>query len=401
MQNLKRVYLGYKLHMQRQATESTECNITAASQNVFEHILREEFNIGFHCPKKYKCNKCEKFKNIPTEMRSSETKQEYERHQIEQNATYAEHKYDQELRKENGDVLCASFDLQKILNTPYGDSVLLFYSRTYAVYNFCVYESCTRRGFCYLWGEADAKRGAFEISTCLYTWLTSVDQLKLAKTVILYCDCCAGQNRNRFVVAMLRYALTSCSYIETVHLKFLLAWHTYMPVDSVHAAVEHFVRKRIVWAPSEWPTVVRSARIHPEPYTVTTMTYDSFLNWGQIQKTLMPSKCRSDVDNHILRWKDVRAVAVRKSSTQLEVRYSMIKDSISHTFSLPRCAYIPGPKQLYCRSLPIAAPKYKDLQHLCATNVVPAEFHEQYLRLKTDANVRDCLPETDDEDDVE
>jgi len=238
------------------------------------------------------------------------------------------------------------------------------------------------------------------ISTCLYTWLISVDELKMAKTVTLYCDCCSGQNRNRIVVAMLRYALSNCNYIETVHLKFLLSSHTYMPVDSIHATIEHFVRKRVVWAPSEWPTVIRSAWIDPEPYTVVQMPNDSFLNWCQIQRTIMPSKCASDVDNHSLWWKHVRAIAITKSSAKFEVRYSMLKDTVTHTFSFPRCSYISGPKQLYRQTLSTAAPKYRDLQHMCATSVIPGEFHQQFLGLTADCAVHDCLPETDDEDDV-
>ena len=286
-------------------------------------------------------------------------KQDYEHHQTEKDATYAEHKHDQELRSENSDVLCVSFDLQKVLNTPYGDSVLLFYSRKYAVYNFSLYESVTRRGFCFLWGEAEAKRGASEISTCLYRWLTSVDKLELAKTVILYCDCCSGQNRNRTVLAMLRYALVNCNYIDAVQLKFLLPGHTYMPVDSIHATVEHFVRKRIVWAPSEWATVIRSARIDPEPYTVITMTNDSFLNWSQIQRAIVPSKCCSDVDNHSLRWKSVRAIAMTKTSRKFKVRYSMLEDAVSHTFWFPQCSYLPAAKQLHRHMLPVSSLKYR------------------------------------------
>ena len=325
-------------------------------------------------------------------------KQEYEQHQVEKIATYAEHKLDQEIRNENGEVLCASFDLQKVLNTPYGDSVLLFYSRKYTTYNFSIYESCTRRGFCYLWGETQGKRGAFEISTCLYKWLTSVDKLRLAKTVILYCDCCSGQNRNRFVVAMLRYALINCDYIETVHLKFLLSGHSYMPVDSIHATIEHFIKKRIIWAPSEWTIVIRSARVDPEPYTAVVMANDSFLNWGQIQRTIMPSKCRSDVDNHSLQWKNIREIAMTKTSAKFEVRYSMVEDAVRYTFSFPRQSYIPGSKQLYRQALSISALKYRDLQHLCSTNIIPGEFHQQFLGLKADCQVQDCLPETDDED---
>ena len=32
--------------------------------------------------------------------------------------------------------------------------------------------------------------------------------------------------------------------------------------------------------PSEWPTLIRSARTDPEPYTVITMVNERFLNWG-------------------------------------------------------------------------------------------------------------------------
>jgi len=223
----------------------------------------------------------------------------------------------------------------------------------------------------------------------------------MAKTVILYCDCCSGQNRNRVVVAMLRYALINCTYIETVQLKYLLPGHTYMPVDSIHATVEHFVRKRIVWAPSEWATIIRSARTDPEPYTVTTMTNDSFLNWGQIQRTIMPTTCRSNTDNQRLQWKNVRAIEMSKTSAKFEVRYSMVEGAVRHTFSFPRHAYIAVPKQLYRQPLFISAPKLRDLQHLCATNVIPGEFHQQFLDLKADCHLPDCLAETDEEDAVE
>jgi len=135
-QNLRRVYLNYKLQTEKPSADSTETNIPVASRNVLEHIFKNEYNIGFHCQKKDKCSKCEQFKNIPAEIHSDEMKQDYKHHQTEKDATYAEHKHDQELHSENSDVLCASFDLQKVLNTPNGDRVLLFYSRKYAVYNF-------------------------------------------------------------------------------------------------------------------------------------------------------------------------------------------------------------------------------------------------------------------------
>lgn len=112
-----------------------------------------------------------------------------------------------ELGKENPSILWASFDLQKVLNTPHGNSMLLFYSRKYAVYNLCFYESITRNGFCYIWVETEGKRGASEIATILHKYIQDVDSRKMIKTLILYSDSCPGQNKNKIVLAAVHNAL--------------------------------------------------------------------------------------------------------------------------------------------------------------------------------------------------
>ena len=72
-----------------------------------------------------------------------------------------------EISKKNNKMLCTSFDLQKVLKTPHGESMLLFYSRKYTVYNFCFYETSIKNGFCYTWTETEGKRGGNEIATIL------------------------------------------------------------------------------------------------------------------------------------------------------------------------------------------------------------------------------------------
>lgn len=76
-------------------------------------------------------------------------------HNEEKKATYQRFKLHQNLQ-DNKTVVC-SFDLQKVLNTPYGESMLLYYSRKYAVYNLTMYESGTQNVSCYIWGECDGK----------------------------------------------------------------------------------------------------------------------------------------------------------------------------------------------------------------------------------------------------
>lgn len=217
---------------------------TAGQNPVHKQTYRREFakyNLAFHKPKKDKCSTCECFKNTPN--KTAEDKDKQEKHQAEKEATYNQHKLDQE--NDEQDFICASFDLEKVLTTPNGDSMLLYYSRKYAVYNLTVYESKTRRGFCNLWGESDAGRGAIEVGTCIYRWLEMLCHAPAGsetqhaektsatpKHVVMYCDCCGGQNRNRFIVAMLIYANRNLD-IQELELKFLLSGHTYMQVNNV------------------------------------------------------------------------------------------------------------------------------------------------------------------------
>lgn len=189
------------------------------------------------------------------------------------------------------------------------------------MYNYSIYESVTRRGYCFVWGESDAKRGSNETATCLHH-IKKVDDEKLAKHVILYCDCCSGQNRNRTVIAMIRYFLMNSSHVEKVDVKFLLPGHTYMPADSIHSTIEHFIRRRMIWAPSEWPTVIRLARCDPEPYNVISMTHDKFNDWSIVQKAVVPNILR-DSNNELLKWRQVRAVSMDKSLSDIKVRYSL------------------------------------------------------------------------------
>jgi len=70
---------------------------------------------------------------------------------------------DQHKSGQNG-FLCYSFDLQKVLNIPRGNSILLFYSRKLA--KLSIYKSKTKVSYCYLWSEeVDGKQEANETSS--------------------------------------------------------------------------------------------------------------------------------------------------------------------------------------------------------------------------------------------
>jgi hypothetical protein len=74
---------------------------------------------------------CDNFKNMPEKTEVIKT---YNAHMIEKDLTYKHYKHSQEMAKENENVLCASFDLQKVLSTPHSSSVLFFYNRKFQVF---------------------------------------------------------------------------------------------------------------------------------------------------------------------------------------------------------------------------------------------------------------------------
>lgn len=386
-------------------------NKNYVTKAVFTRIFQKQFNIGFHLPKKDKCVTCERFKNTPEDMRTEVTKQSQIEHEVEKNATLREHISDQNLPRKDESVVCCSFDLQAVLSTPRSDSVLLFYARKYATYNFTVYESVSRRGNCYIWGESDGGRGSHEIATCLHKYLMSLDSLEDSKIkhVVMYCDCCPGQNRNRVVLAMLKYTLTITTSITDITLKFLLPGHTYMPADSMHATIERFTKRRAIWAPSQWAQVIGLARTDPKPYNVTVMKHTDFLLWSSVEK-MLPRQLKDTEQNNV-KWLSIRSIHLVKGQDDATVRFNFV-DTNEITMPLATAnrrtrkkstgletGQPPQPISAYSGKLSISAAKYKDLK-LCDRGIIPADYRNEYLSLPVDDDVADCLPETDAEDDV-
>lgn len=97
------------------------------SQYVFANIFKTEYNLGIHLPKKDKCSLCVKFEANPDP--SEEQLAEKADHDAEKTAINDKYKKDQLESSKDKTFLTTSFDLEKVLTTPHGKSVLFFYAR--------------------------------------------------------------------------------------------------------------------------------------------------------------------------------------------------------------------------------------------------------------------------------
>ena len=79
-------------------------------------------------------------------------------------------------------------------------------------------------------------------------------------------------------------------------LKHLETGHSWIEVDSVHAAVERKLCDRQTFGPAEYTQVIISARQHPKPYVVKTIDGTFFRDFSQIQqyKRMRPGTVAGD-----------------------------------------------------------------------------------------------------------
>lgn len=82
------------------------------------------------------------------------------------------------------------------------------------------------------------------------------------KKLSIFCDSCPGQNKNRQTLsAIYWFILNKSKNIQETDITFLLPGHTYLPVNSIHATIETNLKNKIVWAPSEYPTIMVKSRL--------------------------------------------------------------------------------------------------------------------------------------------
>jgi len=88
----------------------------------------------------------------------------------------------------------------------------------------------TSHAYCYIWNETIAKRGANDIGSCVFHYLTNLPPN--TSHVVMYSDCCPGQNKNSIFMAMCSAFLEQQDNILIIDHKFMVPGHTRMACDS-------------------------------------------------------------------------------------------------------------------------------------------------------------------------
>lgn len=392
--NLAKMHRLYALWMSENLN-----SVKVASLYQYSNIFNSQFNLSFFKPKKDMCQICSIYDNADP-GRKIELKDNYESH-LKNKFLIRKIKDDEKSSSNLETKTVAVFDLEKVLNLPQSNVGIFHYKRKYPVYNFTVYNLLSSQGYCFVWHAQIAKRGANEISSCLFDFFKKEAQ-KGIKSVSLYSDNCSGQNRNRFIFAMYMHASRTLN-MEIVH-RFLQTGHTQNEGDCMHACVEKNLKNKVVYTPDQLYEIITNAKVHKK-FVMTEMSQNLFYDF----KSLVASNNNwlKDTRGEKVYFSKLKEVKVTpEAPTKLFFKYDFEQneyfelDTKSYSSSRTRKTQ-PVPSELktaYKDLLPVSTALYQDLKSLCDSNAIPLHYQGFYRSLVTD-DTRNLLPSDNSDDD--
>ena len=196
------------------------------------------------------------------------------------------------------------------MQLPKGDVSVFYYKSKLNVLNFTIYNAKTNACNCYIWDETNGNRGVNEIGTCVLDYIKSLSEAGETE-IIFYSDNCAGQQKNKFMLALYMYAVNKFEIVSITH-KFLIKGHTQNEGDSAHSLIERQVKRILksgpIYVPETYVTAIRTARKKGEPFIVKELCFQDFSNVKSIVNDIGPMNCKD------LRLSNVKVMKFTKQS---------------------------------------------------------------------------------------
>lgn len=392
----------YDLYVKQCAEAHSKIKIVSSTH--YQKIFYEDFNLGFHIPKKDFCDFCQQYANS--------TADEKQKLQCEMDAHQARKErvrlLKAELKRQASvvdNLIVATYDLEKVLQSPKLNVGSLYYKRKLSVHNFTIYSLANHNVDCYMWHEGVAGRGSCEIATCLYSFFKDVDPA--VTHFVGLSDTCGGQNRNVNVSAMCLFA-TQKTNLEIIDQIYMEKGHSQMEVDSCHSVIERAVKNVDIYCPMDYYALVKKARTK-QPYVVHQVETESILNFKEMvgPRCFLRNKNRDD-SGRVVNWLKIKWLRYRKSHPgTIQFRYDYDSDFCTIVVNKAVRGHpntiSDSVGKLYSAQPGITQAKYKDLLSLCDCKAIPADYHGFYSSLSVNGSELEVVPEpgVDDADDVD
>lgn len=123
-----------------------------------------------------------------------------------------------------------SIDYQKNLPTPNITTNDTYYRRQLNFNTFNVHILSTSQSIFYTYDESVAKKRTDDVCSMMHNFIENIfpEQVRL---LVIFCDSCAGQNKNITVFRFFHYIVTQKNRFDLVKMVFPIRGHSYLEFD--------------------------------------------------------------------------------------------------------------------------------------------------------------------------
>lgn len=269
-----------------------ENNLTSEKKWLYCQVFNEEYNIGFHKPKKDLCDICSEYDLRKQEnIVSGDLEEKYRKH-IEAKLSAREEKLkDVNISKGDESTVLMCFDMQSVLTCPQTQISKAYYKKKFAVYNLTGFDVVQKKGYCALWHELLGGRKGIDIASalCLILEKLLVERPNVT-TIILWSDSCVPQNKNSHMSAALLHFLKQNPTIKFITQKFQVPGHSCVQeVDAMHSVLDRHLNKLELHSPLAIFKAIKNSRTK-KPYKLIQMQKQNFLDFKILATCMTLSK---------------------------------------------------------------------------------------------------------------
>lgn len=268
LKDSKKIYLSEELNIRKlHVMYSSMYPDNPVSYEKYRMIFNTKFNISFGYPRTDTCSYCDEFlarksaieKGISSgsnieELRRIATKNKV--HLMKANTFYNRKRQAKRKAMRHTEFAAVAMDYQKNLPLPNISTNDVYYKRQLSFYAFNIHVLSTREAIFYNYDQTIAKKGSDEVVSFLNHFIENYLP-KEVKVLEVFCDSCAGQNKNYTVLRYLHYMTTIRKRLESFKITFPVRGHSYLECDKNMALINQKTRCEM---PGDWNEVFRNAR---------------------------------------------------------------------------------------------------------------------------------------------
>ncbi|CAH1646166.1 unnamed protein product [Spodoptera littoralis] len=382
----------YKSHYRRENTDADYLQPGMTVRKMYEDYYLKEFD---DLPDKNtrRCLKCDNY--AIQQKNGVDVQEEHHAHLKKAESLRKQMKVDFERAQKEPNVECLTFDLEKTLPLPRIPTNIVFYKRQLWVYNSGIHRASDDKGFCYVWVEGEAGRGAQEVASCLLRFIQN-ELRENTEHLILWSDSCGGQNRNIKITLMLKTALHSHTTLKTISMRFLEPGHTFLPNDTDFSKIETKIKEYDrIYTVEDYMNIMKHAKIR-NPLHIKRMNNEQFLGCSNIEQGIVNRKVFRNkkkvnwlMTKEILLKKDFRYSIFMRIDFESEFDELFIKKRLGRGGGEEVEIVMSELVQLWPDGKEIAQAKLNDLRSM--EHLIPADCRAFYENLRGNDQILDDL----------